>query len=174
MSVTTHAFQRLALRHCVSRDFLTPAIFQENVSSHTMKVPGGIANVGFLKLRQPLYHPIDRLVRIVFRIAQPLRHKDAYQARANYLVSFCCFFAIRIEPVKQSIKWIRGDGHLSTISSCTCGSIKTCAAKLKACLKLAQTHGNSKTVHLDIQFCGCCNPSSHHIMSKGSCLEVLA
>ena len=29
-------------------------------------------------------------------------------------------------------------------------------------LKLAQTHGNSKKAHLDIQFCGCCNPSSHY------------
>jgi hypothetical protein len=25
-----------------------------------------------------------------------------------------CFFAIRIEPLKQSIKWVLGDRHLST------------------------------------------------------------
>ena len=45
---------------------------------------------------------------------------------------------------------------------------------MKARLKLAQTLGNSKKAHLDIQFRGCCNRASFYIVRKGSFLEVLA
>src|ERR1041385_8253434 len=116
MSIATCAFLGMALRDLVGRYFLTPAIFQQDVSGHAVKVTGRITNVSFLKLRQSLYHSIDRLVCIVFRIAETLRHEDADQTGANDLVPVCCFFAVGIEPLKQSIKWVRGDGHLSANS----------------------------------------------------------
>jgi hypothetical protein len=116
ISITSNACLCLALRQHVRRDLFTTSILENDVSCHTVKVSGRIANVAPLQLRQSLYHSIDRLVGVVFRITQALGDEDAYQPGPNCLVSCSCFFAIRIEPLKQSIKWFLGDGQLSTNS----------------------------------------------------------
>lgn|SRR5215813_8755691 len=147
MSVTSHGCVCQVLRQHVRGDLFTASIFEEDVSRHAVKVTGRISDVALLKLRQSLYHSIDRLIRIVFRVTKTFGDEDAYQPGANYLVSCSCFFAIGVEPLKQSIKWFLGDGHLSA-SSLELGIDKDVCREVRrldeTCLKLAQTLGNSK------------------------------
>ena len=87
------------------------------------------------------------------------------EAGANYFVTLTCLLAIGIQPLKQRIKWFLIVGQLSTNPLKSWGSIRRVPRSqesVKAEIKLAQTHGNSnsKKAHLDIQFCGCCNPKS--------------
>jgi len=127
VSIAAYSLRCPTLRQDVSRDFFTTPIFENHISSDAVKVARRIADVASLKLRQSLNDAVDRLVGIVFRITQTFGHEDAYQPGANYLVPFTCFFAVGIEPLKQSIKWFSGDGHLS-VNSLELGIDKTCAA----------------------------------------------
>ena len=95
---------------------LSPAGFEDEIPRHAVKVTRRIADVLRLNFRQSLHHAIDSFIRIVFRITQTFRDEYADQPGANHLISLTCFFAIRIEPLKQSIKWFLGDGQLSTNS----------------------------------------------------------
>ena len=113
MSITSHARLCCVLRQHVRLDLFTASIFEKNVSRHAVKVTSRIANVARLELRQSFDHSIDRLIRIVFRIIKTFRDEDPYQPSANELVSCSCFFAIGVEPLKQSVKWFFGDGQLS-------------------------------------------------------------
>ena len=135
MSITELIVLCLASRQYVVRQNLfTTSIFEDDVSRNAMKVADRIADVGLFKFRQSLYHSIDRFIGIVFRITQTFGDEDAYQAGTNHLVSRSCFFAIGVEPLKQSVKWVLGDGQLSA-NSLELGIDKTCAAKLGGSVK---------------------------------------
>lgn len=122
-TVASVDFLRDAQRQHVGRDFLPPAGFENEITGHAVKIPRRIANVLGLDLRQPLHDPIDSFIRIVFRITQTFGDEDADQPGPNYFIPLTCFFAIWIEPLKQSIKWFFGDGQLSLILR-TWGSIR--------------------------------------------------
>src|ERR1043166_6332061 len=113
MSISPRVNCYLVLRQHVRRYLSAPSTFEQDVSRHAVKVTSRIANVTLLKLRQSFDHSIDRLIRIVFGITQTFGDEDPYQPGANYLVSCSCFFAIGVEPLKQSVKWFFGDGQLS-------------------------------------------------------------
>lgn len=112
-SVASDSFLRNAYRQHVSRDFLSPAGFENEITGHAVKVPRRIANVLRLDLRQSFDDAIDSFIRIVFRITQTFGDEDADQPGPNYFIPLTCFFAIRIEPLKQSVKWFLGDGQPS-------------------------------------------------------------
>jgi len=117
VSIAAHTLRGGTLREHICRDFFATAVFEQNVSRDTVKVTRGIADVASLNLRQTLHYPIDGFVRIVLGITHALGHKDAYQSGANHFIALTCFFAVRIEPFKQFIKWSLRGGQLFTSSS---------------------------------------------------------
>jgi hypothetical protein len=41
----------------------------------------------------------------MFRIAKAVGDKHAYEAGADYLIALTGRFAVRVKPLKQSVKW---------------------------------------------------------------------
>jgi hypothetical protein len=70
-----------------------------------MEVFDGITDVGLFNLRQSLHHSIYRVIRIMFRIANTVGEEHAYQAGADHLIAFTGRFAVRVQPLKQGVKW---------------------------------------------------------------------
>lgn len=69
-SVASDGFRRDARRQHISRDFLPPAGFEDEISSHAVKVPRRIADIFLLDFGQSLRYAIDGFIRVMFRIAQ--------------------------------------------------------------------------------------------------------
>jgi hypothetical protein len=85
-------------RHHIDRDFLASRHLANDETRNAVEISGGLADVRVAKLRQPLYHAVDRLVGKILRVAESFGHKYPDQTSADYFILLPGYFGVWVKP----------------------------------------------------------------------------
>ena len=98
-------------RHLLDHDLFPPAHLADDKTRHAVEVPRRLADVCVSNLSQPLHHAVHRLVREIFRVAEPFRHEYPDQTSADYFIFLPGCFAVCIKPGEQGFERFFVDGN---------------------------------------------------------------